>query len=162
MKKKLRLPILLLAVVVMMSIFYIHEANKTTEPVGSPSLDTTTTNPEFAEARMKSIEEVNALIEESEAKIASGKLSVAEVEKENALITSLRQTKIDEIALEEMLMASLNFEDVLVLLEDNYIVIDVYTEEELTKATFISISRLAKEKFNSNYTVKVSTTSSSV
>lgn len=162
MKKKLRLPILLLAVVVMMSIFYIHEANKTTEPVGLPSLDTTTTNPEFAEARMKSIEEVNALIEESEAKIASGKLSVAEVEKENALITSLRQTKIDEIALEEMLMASLNFEDVLVLLEDNYIVIDVYTEEELTKATFISISRLAKEKFNSNYTVKVSTTSSSV
>ena len=162
MKKKLRLPILLLAVVVMMSIFYIHEANKTTEPVGSPSLDTTTTNPEFAEARMKSIEEVNALIEESEAKIASGKLSVAEVEKENALITSLRQTKIDEIALEEMLMASLNFEDVLVLLEDNYFVIDVYTEEELTKATFISISRLAKEKFNSNYTVKVSTTSSSV
>ena len=150
MKKKLRLPILLLAGVVMMSIFYIHEANKTTEPVGSPSLDTTTTNPEFAEARMKSIEEVNALIEESEAKIASGKLSVAEVEKENALITSLRQTKIDEIALEEMLMASLNFEDVLVLLEDNYIVIDVYTEEELTKATFISISRLAKEKFNSN------------
>ncbi len=162
MKKKLRLPILLLAVVVMMSIFYIHEANKTTEPVGSPSLDTTTTNPEFAEARMKSIEEVNALIEESEAKIASGKLSVAEVEKENARITSLRQTKIDEIALEEMLMASLNFEDVLVLLEDNYIVIDVYTEEELTKATFISISRLAKEKFNSNYTVKVSTTSDSV
>lgn len=56
MKKKLRLPILLLAVVVMMSIFYIHEANKTTDPVGSPSLDSSTTNPDYAEARMKSIE----------------------------------------------------------------------------------------------------------
>lgn len=162
MKKKLRLPILLLAVVVMMSIFYIHEARKTNEPVSSPNLETTSTNPEYAEARMKSIEEVNALIEESEAKIASGKLTVSEVEKETALIASLRQTKMNEIALEEMIMASLNFEDVLVLLEDNYVVIDVYTKEELTKATFISISRLAKEKFNNDYTVKLSKSSSDV
>ena len=146
MKKKLRLPILLLAVVVMMSIFYIHEANKTTDPVGSPSLDSSTTNPDYAEARMKSIEEVNALIEEAEAKIASGTLTVAQVEAENAKITSLRQTKMNEIALEEMIMASLDFEDVLVLLEDGVLVVDVYTETELTKATFISISRLAKEK----------------
>lgn len=162
MKKKLRLPILLLAVVVMMSIFYIHEARKTNEPVSSPNLETTSTNPEYAEARMKSIEEVNALIEESEAKIASGKLTVSEIEKETALIASLRQTKMNEIALEEMIMASLNFEDVLVLLEDNYVVIDVYTKEELTKATFISISRLAKEKFNNDYTVKLSKSSSDV
>ena len=161
MKKKLRLPILLLAVVVMMSIFYIHEANKTTDPVGSPSLSTSTTNPEFAEARMKSIEEVTALIQESEAKIASGTLTVAQVEEENAKITSLRQTKMDEIALEEMIMASLDFEDVLVLLQDEVLVIDVCTESDLTKANFISISRLAKEKFDSNYTVKLSSTSNS-
>lgn len=161
MKKKLRLPILLLAVVVMMSIFYIHEANKTTDPVGSPSLDSSTTNPDYAEARMKSIEEVNALIEEAEAKIASGTLTVAQVEAENAKITSLRQTKMNEIALEEMIMASLDFEDVLVLLEDGVLVVDVYTETELTKSTFISISRLAKEKFDANYTVKLSATSNS-
>lgn len=161
MKKKLRLPILLLAVVVMMSIFYIHEANKTTDPVGSPSLDSSTTNPDYAEARMKSIEEVNALIEEAEAKITSGTLTVAQVEAENAKITSLRQTKMNEIALEEMIMASLDFEDVLVLLEDGVLVVDVYTETELTKATFISISRLAKEKFDANYTVKLSATSNS-
>ncbi len=161
MKKKLRLPILLLAVVVMMSIFYIHEANKTSEPVGSPGLDASTTNPEYAEARMKSIEEVNQLIEESEEKIASGTLTVAQVEQENAKIVSLRQTKMNEIALEEMIMASLNFEDVLVLLENGVIVVDVYTEQELTKATFISISRLAKEKFDTNYTVKLSSTSNS-
>lgn len=161
MKKKLRLPILLLAVVVMMSIFYIHEARQTNEPVSTPNLETTSTNPEFAEARMKSIEEVNALIEESEAKIASGNLSVSEIEQENATIASLRQTKVNEIALEEMIMASLDFDDVLVLLEDNFVVIDVFTEEELTAATFISISRLAKEKFDSNYTVKLSKSSAS-
>ncbi|MDE5714890.1 MAG: hypothetical protein K2I42_02035 [Anaeroplasmataceae bacterium] len=160
MKKKLRLPILLLAVVVMMSIFYIHEANKPSTPVTSPGLDTSTTNPDFSEARMKSIEEVNALIEEAEAKIAAGGLTVAEVEAENAKITSLRQTKVNEIALEEMIMASLSFEDVLVLLEDDVLVIDLYTDKELTKATFISISRLANEKFSSAYTVKLTTTSS--
>ena len=38
--------------------------------------------------------------------------------------------------------------------------IDIYTEEELTVATFIKVSRLAKEKFSDDYTVKVSTTSS--
>ena len=55
MKKKIKLPILLLAVVVMMSIFYINEANKVTEPVDSPNLDTVTTNQEFAEARSKKL-----------------------------------------------------------------------------------------------------------
>lgn len=158
MKKKIKLPILLLAVVVMMSIFYINEANKVTEPVDSPNLDTVTTNQEFAEARIKSIEEVNALIEESEAKIASGELTVAEIEAENALINRLRQTKVNEVALEEMIMALLNYEDVLVLLEDEYLVIDVYCEEELTKNTFIKISKLAKEKFDDNYIIKLSKT----
>lgn len=158
MKKKIKLPILLLAVVVMMSIFYINEANKVTEPVDSPNLDTVTTNQEFAEARIKSIEEVNALIEESEAKIASGELTVAEIEAENALINRLRQTKVNEVALEEMIMALLNYEDVLVLLEDEYLVIDVYCEEELTKDTFIKISKLAKEKFDDNYIIKLSKT----
>ncbi len=160
MKKKLRLPILLLAVVVMMSIFYIHEANKTTEPTGSPSLDTTTTNPDYAEARMKSIEETNKLIEESEAKIASGTLTVTQVEEENKKILSLKQIKVNEIALEEMIMAALAFDDVLVLIEDNTIVIDVWTEDTLTKANFISISRLAKEKFDSDYIIKLSSSSS--
>ena len=79
MKKRLRLPILLLAVVVMLSIFYIREANKTTEPVGGPSLDSTTTNAEYAEARLESIALVNSLIDECEAKIASGKLTAKEV-----------------------------------------------------------------------------------
>ena len=55
-------------------------------------------------------------------------------------------------------MALLNYEDVLVLLEDEYLVIDVYCEEELTKDTFIKISKLAKEKFDDNYIIKLSKT----
>lgn len=159
MKKKLRLPILLLAVVVMLSIFYIREANQPSEPAASPGLDGTTTNADYAEARMQSIEETKALIEECESKIASGTLNVKEIEEQNALIASLKEIKVSEIALEEMIMAALNFEDVLVLLNGDCVVIDIYTDEEITVATFISVSRLAKEKFSDDYKVKLSTTS---
>ncbi len=160
MKKKLSLPILLLAVVVMLSIFYIKEADKTSDPVVGPSLEQTTTNADYAEARLQSIAEVNALILECEQKIASGKLSLEEVEQQNSIIASLKQTKIDEIALEEMIMAALNYDDVLVLLDGDYLLIDIYTEEEMSVATFIKVSRLAKEKFSSDLTVKLSTTNS--
>lgn len=160
MKKKLSLPILLLAVVVMLSIFYIKEADKTSDPVAGPSLEQTTTNADYAEARLQSITEVNALILECEQKIASGKLSMDEVLEQNEMISSLKETKINEIALEEMIMASLDYDDVLVLLEGDYLMIDIYTDEELTVATFIKVSRLAKEKFPNDVTVKLSSTSS--
>ena len=41
------------------------------------------------------------------------------------------------------------------MLEGEYLVIDIYTNSEITAEVFISVSRLAKEKFNSNYKVKV-------
>ena len=66
-KKKLKLPLLILAVVVMMSIFYIHESKEPTIPVGGTSeLEGVSLNPEYAESRLASIEEVNLLIEEKE------------------------------------------------------------------------------------------------
>ena len=160
MRKKLSLPILLLAVVVMLSVFYIKEADKTIDPVGGSSLEQSSTNPDFAEARLQSIQEVNAIIEDCEMKIASGKLTAVEVERENALINSLKEIKVNEIALEEMIMAALDYEDVLVLIEDNFVMIDIYTDEEISVANFIKVSRLAKERFSSDYTVKVSTTTS--
>ena len=54
-----------------------------------------------------------------------------------------------------MLIEALSFDDVLVMLEGEYLVIDIYTNEEITAEVFISVSRLAKEKFDSNYKVKV-------
>ena len=158
MKKKLSLPILLLAVVVMLSVFYIKEADKTTDYVSGPSLEEVTTNAAYAEARLESIAYVNSLILECEQKIASGDLTLKEIEEQNQLITTLKETKVNEIALEEMIMAALNYNDVLVLVEDDFLVIDIFTEEELTVATFIKVSRLAKEKFSDEYTIKLSTT----
>lgn len=155
-KKKLKLPILLLAVVVMMSIFYIHESKQPTVPVDNGSgLEGVSLNPEYAETRISNIEVVSLLIEEKEKKIAEGNLSVNEIEIINNEINFLKETKIMEVALEEMLIEALSFDDVLVILEDGYLVIDIYTDEDLTKEVFISVSRLAKEKFDSNYKVKL-------
>lgn len=155
-KKKLKLPLLILAVVVMMSIFYIHESKEPTIPVGGTSeLEGISLNPEYAESRLASIEEVNLLIEEKEELIAAGNLSVTEIEELTNEILQLRETKVNEVALEEILMDTLSFDDVLVMLEGEYLVIDIYTNSEITAEVFISVSRLAKEKFNSNYKVKV-------
>ena len=52
-------------------------------------------------------------------------------------------------------MDALSFDDVLVMLEGEYLVIDIYTNSEITTEVFISVSRLAKEKFDANYKVKV-------
>ena len=159
-KKKLKLPILLLAVVVMMSIFYIHESKEPTLPVdGNGELEGVSLNPEYAESRIADIAEVNLLIEEKEELIASGNLSVLEIENLTKEINELKETKINEVALEEMLIEALSFDDVLVLLEGEYLVIDVYTNNDITAEVFISVTRLAKEKFDSNYKVKVIKTS---
>ena len=155
-KKKLKLPILLFAVVVMMSVFYIHESKQPTVPVDNDgNTPSVSLNPEYAEARLANISEVSLLIEEKEKKIAEGNLSVNEIEIINNEINYLKETKINEVALEEILIESLSFVDVLVILEDEYLVIDIYTNTELTKEVFISVTRLAKEKFDSNYKVKL-------
>ena len=112
-------------------------------------------NPEYAESRIALIEEVNLLIEEKEELIASGNLSVLEIEALTNEIDELKETKINEVALEEMLIEALSFDDVLVILEGEYLVIDVYTNTDITAEVFISVTRLAKEKFDSNYKVKV-------
>ena len=156
LKKKIKLPLLLFAVVVMMSIFYIHESKQPTIPVdGDGQLNEITLNPDYADARLANIESVNLLIEEKERLISSGTLGVDDVSKLNAEINELKETKLNEVALEQMLIDSLDFVDVLVVLEGKFLVIDVYTELEITPEMFISVSRLAKEKFDSNYTVKV-------
>ena len=155
-KKKLKLPLLILAVVVMMSIFYIHESKEPTVPVGGGNeLEGVSLNPEYAESRLASIEEVNLLIEEKEELIAAGNLSITEIEELTNEILQLRETKVNEVALEEILMDALSFDDVLVMLEGEYLVIDIYTNTDITTEVFISVSRLAKEKFDSNYKVKV-------
>ena len=159
MKKKLRLPILLLAVVVMLSIFYIKEAQDNPQtPVNGDSYNTSTLNPEFTEARLLSIEEVNSKVSELEASISSGDLSATEVMKATAEINSLKDIKHKEVVLENTIIETNNYDDVLVLLGDEYLVVDIYTEDEIPTSTFVEIAIMAKESFGNDVNIKLKTT----
>lgn len=159
MKKKLRLPILLLAVVVMLSIFYIKEAQKTPDvPVDGDSYNTSSLNPEFTEARLLSINEVNEKVRELEESISSGNLSAAEVLDVTAQINEIKDIKHKEVSLENALIEANNYDDVLVVLGEEYLVVDVYTESEIGSDKFIEIALLAKESFGSDVNVKLKTT----
>ena len=161
MKKKLKLPILLLAVVIMLSIFYIKEANNNpADPTSGTDLTTSSLNPDFTEARLQSIEETNAEIDELEESIASGTLSASEVKEATNRITELKSIKHQEAALEQSLIEMNNYDDVLVLLGEESLVINIYTEEDITVSKFIELGKMAKENFGSNTVVKVKTTSS--
>lgn len=160
MKKKLKLPILLLAVVIMLSIFYIKEANNNSaDPVSGDDLNASSLNPDFAEARLLSLEEANNEIDELEASIASGTLTAVEVQQTTAKISQLKNIKHQEASLEETLIEMNNYDDVLVLLGEESLVIDIYTEDDITVAKFIELARLAKTNFGSDTIVKVKTTS---
>lgn len=159
MKKKLRLPILLLAVVIMLSIFYVKEAqNDLDTPTGGSDLQTSTLNPDFTEARLLSISEVNTQIEEYEVSIASGSLNASEVLEATAKIAELRELKHQEVSLEETIIELNQYDDVLVLLGEDYLVIDIYTEEDVAVSQFIEMAKLAKETFGNDCKIKVKTT----
>ena len=160
MGKKFKLPILLLAVVVMLSIFYIKEAQNgdINNPVDGGNVTISPLNPEFTEGRLLSINKANELIEGYQKEIASGELTAKEVEETNVLITEILNIKHNEIALEQAISAALSFDDILVLVEDEYLVVSVYTEEEVTPNNFIAIARIAKSVFDEDYIIKVEVT----
>lgn len=162
MKKKLKLPILLLAVVVMLSIFYIHEAsNNIDSPANSNNPIISTLNPDFTEARLQSINETEGKIKELEEKIASGTLSAEEIVETSNSIESLKELKSKEVSLEKKILDSYEYDDVLVLMGEEYLVVDLYNDEakEVSKLEFISMAKMAKESFGNNVIVKVQTTS---
>ena len=162
MKSKLRLPILLMAIVIMLSIFYIKEAQNNGQdgPVNGGDLTTVTLNPEFTEARINRIEEVNSEIEELEEILASGGISMEKIISTNAMINDLKAIRQLEVGLEEQIVDTLNYNDVLVILADDEVIIDVYTDLEVSILEKVEILQMAANSFSSyaeNYSITVST-----
>ena len=149
MGKKLKLPILLLAVVVMLSIFYIKEVQngEINNPVDGGNVVVSPLNPEFTEGRLLSIAKTNELIEGYQKEIASGNLSAEEVLETTALINELLELKDNELALEQAIAQTLKYDDIFVLADGEYIIVNVYTEEEFNQANFIAVARIAKTIF---------------
>lgn len=155
MLKKNKLPILLLACVLMLSIFYVREAaNSGTSPANTDVIgDVDTRYAVYAEARFDLVEERNAQIEELEASVAAGTKSSAEIEEIILQINSIYEIKYLEIALENEIIA-MGYQDVLVVATDNTVDIDILTDN-FTTSNFVSVALLAKEKFSKNHAVTV-------
>lgn len=160
MKRKLKLPILLLAVVVMLSIFYIKEANDKDAPVGNNNDDNlllSNLNPEFTEARLERMESLNSEILELEELIAGGTLTADKVLETTVMIDELKEIKSNETSLEVIIMEELEYDDVLVIFEDDWVSIDIYTELEASSLPKIQIIRMAMDSFGSECGVSIAT-----
>ena len=159
MKKKIKLPILLLAVVIMLSIFYVKEANKETNttPTNGTEYEETSLNPEFTEARILNIQETNAEIQKLEDQIACGNLSALKVSELTTQIEALKEINHKEVSLEEAIIDSKKYADVLVLYEEDGVVIGVYTAETVSTSDFIDIVKLARNGFGRSCKVTLNT-----
>lgn len=156
MKRKLKLPILLLAAVAMMSIFYIKEASKDIgdQNTGADTLDSSVLYPEFSELRLEHLEEVNLTLTEYEAKIASGELNASEVSECTALMDDIKRNVDLEMKFEDALLESYDYDDVLVLIADDLIDVRIYTDQDVRKNA-VSIMRLVGEHFDGYRTIKI-------
>ena len=149
MKRKLKVPVLLLAIVIMLSIFYIKEANSNPnlEPVVGDDLDVSVLNPEFTEARINRANEVSAQILEWEGLIAEGSLSADKVLETTLLIDDLKNIRTLETALEISIASEMEYDDVLVILNNDELIIDVYTENEVDSMTYVSLMKMGYQSF---------------
>ena len=156
MKRKLKLPILLLAAVAMRSIFYIKEASKDIGDQGASgdTLDSTVLYPEFSELRLNHLEEVNLTLSEYEAKIASGELNANEVSECSLVMEDIKRNVDLEMKFEDALLENYDYDDVLVLIGEDYIDVRIYTEEDVRKNA-VSIMKLVSEHFDSYRTIKI-------
>lgn len=156
MKRKLKVPVLLLAIVIMLSIFYIKEANSdNTKEVLGDDLNTVELNPEFTEARLNRANEISNQILEWEGLIAQGTLSADKVLETTALIDDLKNIKALETALEISIASEMNYDDVLVIMDEDELVIDVYTENELDSQSYVKLMKMGYQSFG-DYTQNVS------
>lgn len=156
MLKKNKLPIFLLALVIMLSIFYITDSKVTGDDPGANPVNGETKYAAYATMRLELLEERTSAIEEYETQIASGELSNVEIENLMILVDAIYEQSYTEVALENELIA-LGYDDVLVYVLDGKVNIDILTDS-FTASEFVSIALLSKEKFDSNYTVSIHTT----
>lgn len=163
--KKNKLPLFLLAVVMMLSAFYIiAPKNDGSLPSGGGGLDPTPTNSYFAEERLNILDERSTIINELESQIASGDLSVVQITNALEEINRIMNLKYLEVELETAIV-SLGYEDVLIEQYDKDInlgteVTPIYktvsmvdikiVDDQMTPTEYIQISKMVKSKLGGN------------
>lgn len=152
MLKKSILPVVLLAMVVVLSVFYIKQSqDDVVDPVSGDNPQTVLS--ELASKRLEILEQRTNEIDELEALIASGSLSDEEIESNVNQINELYYLKYTETELEE-LIEQLGYEDSLVIIDDKNVSVMILSDE-LSTSDFISVARVVKEHLSSDYKVSL-------
>lgn len=157
MFKKNILPIFLLALVVVLSVFYIKQEPQSSVSAGSNNATSEEVDSEFASKRLEVLEERTTTIEELESVIASGDLADDEIATIVEQINELYYLKYTEVELEDAIVM-LGFEECLVLINEYDVEVSVICDE-LSSGEFIEIANLVKTKLSNQYKVSVETVS---
>ena len=153
MIKKCILPIFLLAMVVVLSVFYIKQSTDDVSNVSNNNDDDTQVVSDFANKRLEILEQRSDKIDELEAVIASGTLSNSEITQTVDQINDLYYLKYTEVELEDLIVG-LGYEDSLVIIDEENVSVTII-DKELTSSDFISIANVVKGKLGNNYKLKV-------
>ena len=152
MIKKCILPIFLLAMVVVLSVFYIKQS---TDDVVNPvnGNDDTSVVSDFANKRLEILEKRSEKIDELEAVIASGTLTNSEINQTVDEINDLYYLKYTEVELEDLIVG-LGYQDSLVIIDNTNVSVTII-DDELKSSDFISIANVVKNKMGNNYKLTV-------
>ena len=154
MLKKSILPIFLLAMVVVLSVFYIKKTTNDDSKEVSNSGDQTVLST-FASKRLEILDLRSVMIDKLEEEIASGSLTTLEIEAKVNEINDLYYLKYTETSLEDAI-CELGFKDSLVMIEDKNVSI-IIIDDELTTEDFINVAGVVKTELGNGYKVNLET-----
>ncbi|MFI3329842.1 MAG: SpoIIIAH-like family protein [bacterium] len=155
MIKKNKLSIFLLAVVMMLSVYYINMPNETTTPTTSPSI--VTKHPEFATKRLEILETREELVVEFENVLASADTSNTDKNEAYLSMQEVLQLTENEILLETFIM-DLGYLDCLVQYEDDLLLVYVLNYVHTTQS-FVEVSMITSSVFENDTQVRIITVS---
>ena len=151
--KKHRLSLFLLAMVAMLSVYYVLMPDDGPAAPVDASPDGFVRYQQFGQLRLEIIDERNSQVAVYEAKITEATVSITEVENYLLEITNLTTLTEKEVFLESVII-DLGFEDSLVYFEDDVLTISVLSEK-FTADEYIEIAKISKEEFGAKTLVVV-------
>ena len=157
MLKKNKLPIFLLALVVMLSIYYINDTKDNQDDPNDIIVNGDSKYAEYAKLRLELLVERTSTIEEYESQIVDSQLTNEDIEDIMILVNKIYDLNYSEVELENSIKA-LGYDDVFVCVEDYKVNIDILTDS-FSDEEFINVALLSKNIFDTNFVVYIHTTS---
>lgn len=152
--KKHKLSLFLLAMVCMLSVYYILMPNDNEVDVPVSNIDGETRYQEFAKMRLEIIAERNEEVLLYETKIVDQSVSIDDVSKYVIEIETIQKTTEREVYIEGIII-NLGYEDCLVYLDEfNKLHISVLAKKFEIK-DYIEVALLAKDEFGASTVVTV-------